>query len=57
MLTPPEVAARLSVSRSTLYRLLEAGLLPGAVRVGGQWRVDTDELEHWLHGYGKHAYD
>jgi nitrogen PTS system EIIA component len=43
-----EVAARLSVSRATVYRLAEAGLLPG-VRVGNQWRFDGAQLEGWLH--------
>jgi excisionase family DNA binding protein len=49
LLTPVEVAARLTLSRSTIYRLAEAGLLP-AKRIGGQWRVDPSELEGWLAG-------
>ena len=47
MLTPTEVAERLSVSRPTIYRLLAANIVP-AVRVGNQWRVDQDELEVWV---------
>jgi excisionase family DNA binding protein len=47
MLTPAEVAVRLSVSRPTVYRLLEAGEIPG-VRVGGQYRTDQDALEAWI---------
>ena len=47
MLTPAEVAVRLSVSRPTVYRLLEAGQIPG-VRVGGQYRTDQNALEAWI---------
>jgi excisionase family DNA binding protein len=50
LLTPGEVAARLSVSRATLYRMADAGMLPGAVRVGAQWRVEPKALEAWVHG-------
>jgi len=46
-LTPLGVAARLSVSRATVYRLCETGIIP-AKRIGGQWRIDGDELERWL---------
>ena len=50
LLTLAEVSARLSVSRPTLYRLAVAGLLPGAVRIGSQWRVRPDAFEAWVHG-------
>jgi excisionase family DNA binding protein len=52
LLTPVEVAARLRLSRSTIYRLAEAGLLP-AKRIGSQWRIDRDDLEAWLLGGGR----
>jgi excisionase family DNA binding protein len=41
-------AARLGVSSSTVYRLARAGRLPGAVRVGGGWRINKDVLEEWV---------
>jgi len=51
LLTIPEVASRLRVSRWTIYRAIEAGRLP-ALRVGagerGALRVDAGELERWL---------
>lgn len=47
MRTPSEVASRLRISRSTLYRIAEAGLIP-ASRIGGQWRFDPDLLDRWL---------
>jgi excisionase family DNA binding protein len=50
LLDPTEVATRLHISRPTLYRLLAVDMLPGAVRVGGQWRINSDEFEAWLAG-------
>ena len=49
-LTASQVAARLNISRATLSRLASAGMLPGAVRVGAQWRVEPKALEAWVHG-------
>jgi len=46
-LTPAEVAVELRVSAPTIYRLLGRGGLKG-VRVGGQLRVDRDELSRYL---------
>jgi excisionase family DNA binding protein len=51
LLNTREVADRLRVSRATVYRLLDPDegrdRLP-AVRIGGQIRVPSDELEAWL---------
>jgi excisionase family DNA binding protein len=51
LLTVPQVAARLRVSRPTVYRRIWDGSLP-AVRVGNSatspLRVPTDELNTWL---------
>ena len=47
MLSAAEIAVRLDISRATVYRLAEAGLIPGK-RIGIQWRFDHDELEGWL---------
>jgi excisionase family DNA binding protein len=49
LLTVEEAAARLRVSRPTMYRLVAAELVP-AFRIGGSIRIDTDELEEWLAG-------
>jgi excisionase family DNA binding protein len=43
LLTIPETAERLRVSRVTVYRQIRSGDLP-ALKVGGQLRVDQDEL-------------
>jgi excisionase family DNA binding protein len=48
MRTALEVASRLRISRSTLYRMAEGGVIP-ASRIGGQWRFDPDRIDAWLH--------
>jgi excisionase family DNA binding protein len=50
LMTVPEAAARLRVSRATAYRLISRGELP-ALRLGngsGPIRVPQSELEAWL---------
>ena len=41
------VAGRLQVAPGTVYRLVRDGRLPG-VRVGGQWRFRSAEVDDWL---------
>ena len=38
-MTPHEAMALLRVGRTTMYARLRAGKIPGAVKVGGQWRI------------------
>jgi len=52
LLRIPEVAARLRVSRDTVYRKIAAGQIP-AVQLGDRraaLRVPEDELEAWIRG-------
>jgi len=44
-----EVAARLSISRSTIYRLMARGELP-VVRVGGILRFPATEIDRLING-------
>lgn len=48
LITVKEAADFLRVHRSTIYRLLKAKRLPGAFRVGSDWRVRRDTLESAL---------
>jgi putative molybdopterin biosynthesis protein len=48
LLTIPETAEALRVSRVTVYRLVKDGSLP-AHRVGQQLRVDEVELRDYVH--------
>lgn len=38
----------LGLARNTLYRLLRAGEVPGARRVGKLWRFHQPTLLHWI---------
>jgi excisionase family DNA binding protein len=47
-LTVQEVAARLNVSKMTVYRLVHSGEIP-AVRLGHSFRVSEPAVEEYLH--------
>jgi excisionase family DNA binding protein len=49
LLTTREVQGLLHVDRTTVYRMVESGQLPG-IRVGKQWRFARADLERWLRG-------
>jgi excisionase family DNA binding protein len=53
LLTPQQVAARLGVTRATVYRRIREGVIP-AVQLGPEprsaIRVDARDLERWLRG-------
>ena len=46
ILTVDELSEYLHVHRTTIYRLLKEGKLPG-FRVGSDWRFNTEEIEWW----------
>lgn len=48
-LTIREVAEKLKMSEKTIMRFIEKGGLQ-ALKVGHQWRVDSDTLTKWLEG-------
>ncbi len=45
-LTVEEVAERFGVNPTTIYRLAQAGKLPG-IKVGKQWRFSVARLDEW----------
>jgi excisionase family DNA binding protein len=47
LLTTKQLMDLLRVDRTTIYRMLNDGRLPG-VRVGGQWRFQRQAIEEWL---------
>ncbi|MCX5715499.1 MAG: helix-turn-helix domain-containing protein [Candidatus Omnitrophica bacterium] len=47
LLTFDEAKEFLRITSSTLYRLVQNGVVP-ASKVGGQWRFKKDRLEDWL---------
>jgi excisionase family DNA binding protein len=48
-MTAPELAARVGVHESTVYRYLRAGKLPG-VQAGGSWLIDWERVERFMAG-------
>ena len=46
-MTTTQVAELLQISRITVYRLSECGLLP-AQKVGGQWRFSRHAIDAWM---------
>lgn len=46
-LTIGDVAKRFQVNTTTVYRLVQKGVLPG-LKVGGQWRFSQDMLDAWV---------
>jgi excisionase family DNA binding protein len=46
LLTVDELSEYLHVHRTTIYRLLKEGKLPG-FRVGSDWRFNLEEIERW----------
>lgn len=50
ILKPKEAAELLRMNISTLYPLLSQGKIPGARKVGGEWRICRDVLLQWFQG-------
>ena len=55
VLTIKEVAVLLKISERTVYAMAKEGRLPGAVKVGGSWRVLRPKLMAWLDAGGDAA--
>ena len=47
VLTIDELAEYLKISKSTLYKLAQDGLLPGQ-KVGRHWRFHREAIDRWL---------
>ena len=47
VLTIDELAEYLKISKSTLYKLAQEGVLPGQ-KVGKHWRFHKDAIDDWL---------
>jgi excisionase family DNA binding protein len=46
IITVSELADYLRIHRSTIYRLLKKGQLPG-FKIGSDWRFNLEEVENW----------
>lgn len=50
-----EVCRLLRVSKPVLYAALESGEIPGARKIGAQWRIGCAALWQWFSSAGKAA--
>jgi len=41
-MTPKEAMKVLKIGRDTFYRMIADGKVPGAIKFGKQWRIDTE---------------
>jgi excisionase family DNA binding protein len=44
-------AERLGIATSTAYRLASVGGIPGAFKIGSQWRVSVPKFLREVHGF------
>jgi excisionase family DNA binding protein len=54
ILTVPELAAHLRISRPTAYRLLKSGAIP-TIRIGAHLRITEGALNRYLDGREREA--
>jgi excisionase family DNA binding protein len=47
IMTTAEVARYLRIDRSTLYKMVGKGQIPG-FKVGSDYRFDRDEIDRWM---------
>ena len=47
-LTVKEVAEKLDVSEKTIYRMINSRSIPFAIKIGGQWRFNSEKIETWV---------
>jgi excisionase family DNA binding protein len=52
ILTVSELSEYLNIHRTTVYRLLKEGKLPG-FRVGSDWRFSLEAIEQWQRDHTK----
>jgi nitrogen PTS system EIIA component len=47
-LTVKEMSLKLGVSEKTIYRMISAKTIPFAIKIGGQWRFNSEKIEKWI---------
>jgi excisionase family DNA binding protein len=52
ILTVSELSEYLHIHRTTVYRMLKEGKLPG-FRIGSDWRFSVEAIEQWLRDLAK----
>jgi len=47
-LTVKELSIKLGISEKTVYRMITSKSIPFAIKIGGQWRFNTEKIEKWI---------
>lgn len=47
-ITVKDLADKLGVSDKTVYRMINGHRIPFAIKIGGQWRFNINEIEKWI---------
>ena len=55
-LSVEDVAKQFGLNTTTVYRLAQRGALPG-FKVGGQWRFQRVDIDHWIEQQKANARD
>ena len=50
VMKPEQVQQKIQISRTTFFRLVQSGNLPGAKKVGDSWRISRDQLRAYFEG-------
>ena len=43
-----DISTKLGVSEKTVYRMINSKSIPFAIKIGGQWRFNTEKIEQWI---------
>ncbi|WP_321368367.1 helix-turn-helix domain-containing protein [uncultured Desulfuromusa sp.] len=54
-LTVKELSIKLGVSEKTVYRMITSKSIPFAIKIGGQWRFNSEKIEKWSSAFPKGA--
>lgn len=47
-LSVKELAVKLHVSEKTIYRMINDNKIPYGIKIGGQWRFNSDKINKWV---------
>ena len=48
LLTAEELSKLLRIPKRSVYKFVQDGCIPGALRIGRHWRFKEDIIEHWI---------
>ena len=48
LITAEELSKLLRIPKRSVYKFVQEGCIPGALRIGRHWRFKEDMIEHWI---------